>query len=135
MLTIIALFSLKIAGQNLGGMENGSKMAPQPFENDEMLYGNYFPIDNVAQQDDPDNFCSEMDSELWMSNISNCNLDLNLNLNTSQQGQVEGEFSGYQWGPEFYIQPQLQHQPNNMQFQPQLNNNSSSSYYGVGGRC
>lgn len=119
-------------------MENGSKTAPQPFENAEMLYGNYFPMDNLAQQDDVDNFCNATDTEQWMSTISNCDLDLdlNLNLNTPQdlEGQVKGEFSGYQWGPEFYIQPQLQPQLNNVQFQPQLNN-KSSSYYGVGGTC
>jgi hypothetical protein len=103
-------------------MENGSKTT-QPVQNEEMFYGNYFPIDSVA------------DSELSMSTIPDCDLDLNLNLNTPHEGQVKGGFSGYQWGPEFYIQPQLQHQPNNMQFQQQMNNNSSSSYYGVGGRC
>ncbi|KAF3337267.1 SWI/SNF-related matrix-associated actin-dependent regulator [Carex littledalei] len=116
-------------GNNLWGMENGNKTAPQPFENAEMFCENYFPMVNLAQQDDPDNFCNVTDTEQWMSTISNCDLDLNLNLNTTQdlEGQVKGEFSGYQWGSEFDIQPQL----NNVQFQPQLNN-QSSSYYGVG---
>jgi hypothetical protein len=134
-LTILAPFSLKIAGHNLWCMENGSKLAPQPFKNEEMFYGNYFSMDSVAQQDDLGNFCNETDSELLMSTIPYCDLDLNLNLNTPHEGQVKGEFSGYQRDPESYIQPQLEHQPNNMQFQPRLNNNSSSSYYGVGGRC
>ncbi|KAJ4798439.1 hypothetical protein LUZ62_049685 [Rhynchospora pubera] len=114
-------------GHNLWGMENNNKMdPPHHFENEEMPYGNYFPMDNMAQQEDPDNFCNETDTEQWMSNISNCDLDLSLNLNPSYEVQGAGAFSGYQWGPEYDMQLQLQPLPNDMQFQHQLNNTSSS---------